>query len=74
MTARAPNGYPTSANTYAEGVEFQSPASRSARWVGKPAYPYTPKGFHNGGWTPFGVHENMRTVTQRALRDAGLWS
>ncbi len=32
---------------YAEGVVFQSPASRSARWVGNANSRRTPKGFHN---------------------------
>ncbi len=30
---------------YAEGVEFHSPASRSARWGQATPSPYTPKGF-----------------------------
>ena len=65
---RVPTG-----NSNAEGVEHQSPASRSARWVhGHPKCLVPRTGFHTTPGSdakPFGVLVRGGTDTQGALRD-----
>ena len=71
LTVRAPVP-----NSNAEGVEHQSPASRSARWVHDRRNAAYPNGVPQHAWvgceTPSGYCCMLVTDTQGALRDLGL--
>ncbi len=62
-------------SSYAEGVELNSPGSRSAPWVRGPARHPTPKGLHNRHttrrcqlWNPFGVRPFVNSFPGCAAR------